>query len=94
MSVFTALGFYDTAKYINETGNGYIFTFAAMSGIEDKMNKRANPDMRLIETLLPSIAKILRTSVGSQARRSLCSFLGASCIRQNKRTTNLAFTRG
>jgi TRAP-type C4-dicarboxylate transport system substrate-binding protein len=31
VSVFTALGFYDTAKYINETGNGYIFTYAAMS---------------------------------------------------------------
>jgi len=31
VGVFTTLGFYDTAKYINETGNGYIFTLAAMS---------------------------------------------------------------
>jgi hypothetical protein len=36
--------------------------FAAISVTEDKMNKRANPRMRLTESLLPSIAEILRTS--------------------------------
>jgi hypothetical protein len=61
---------------------------------EDKVNKRANPNMRLIENLLPSMAEILRTSVGNQARRSFSSFLGASCIRHSKRTANLAFTGG
>jgi TRAP-type C4-dicarboxylate transport system substrate-binding protein len=31
VGVFTALGFNDAAKYMNETGNAYIFTLAAMS---------------------------------------------------------------
>jgi TRAP-type transport system periplasmic protein len=31
VGVFTALGYYDTAKYMNETGNAYIFDLVAMS---------------------------------------------------------------
>jgi TRAP-type C4-dicarboxylate transport system substrate-binding protein len=31
VGVFTALGYNDAAKYMNETGNGYIVTLAAMS---------------------------------------------------------------
>ena len=31
MSLFTALSYYDTAKYANETGQAYVFTLAALS---------------------------------------------------------------
>jgi TRAP-type C4-dicarboxylate transport system substrate-binding protein len=31
MSLFTALNYYDTAKYANETGQAYVFTLAALS---------------------------------------------------------------
>ena len=31
VGVFTSLGYYDTAKYMNEAGNAYIFVLAAMS---------------------------------------------------------------
>jgi TRAP-type C4-dicarboxylate transport system substrate-binding protein len=31
LGVFAALGYYDTAKYANETGNAFVFTLAALS---------------------------------------------------------------
>jgi TRAP-type transport system periplasmic protein len=31
MQIFTALSYYDTAKYANETGQAYVFTLAALS---------------------------------------------------------------
>jgi TRAP-type transport system periplasmic protein len=31
LQVFTALRYYDTAKYMNETGHSFVFSFAAMS---------------------------------------------------------------